>query len=135
MKVWPNRIRQRRNLAEIRFAYQKSRLYDKAVKAYLQADTLKSNHLWTLKHLAQCHKLSGDYSQAAFCFQKVLEFDPDNLHILMQTGQCLAALKNYPEAIKVFYKVEFLKHIRKRHDAPSAGATSCPVNTKKPPDV
>ncbi len=91
------------------FAYQKSRLYDKAVKAYLQADTLKSNHLWTLKHLAQCHKLSGDYSQAAFCFQKVLEFDPDNLHILMQTGQCLAALKNYPEAIKVFYKVEFLE--------------------------
>ena len=84
------------------FAYQKSKLYDKAVKAYLQADTIKPNHLWTLKHLAQCHKLSGDYSQAAFCFQKVLEFDPDNLHILMQTGQCLAALKNYPEAIKVF---------------------------------
>lgn len=91
------------------FAYQKSKLYDKAVKAYLQADTINPNHLWTLKHLAQCHKLSGDYSQAAFCFQKVLEFDPDNLHILMQTGQCLAALKNYPEAIKVFYKVEFLE--------------------------
>lgn len=91
------------------FAYQKNKLYDKAVKAYVQADALKANHLWTLKHLAQCHKLSGNYSQAAFCFQKVLEFDPDNLHILMQTGQCLAALKNYPEAIKVFYKVEFLE--------------------------
>lgn len=113
------------------FAYQKNKLYDKAVKAYVQADALKANHLWTLKHLAQCHKLSGNYSQAAFCFQKVLEFDPDNLHILMQTGQCLAALKNYPEAIKVFYKVEFLETHPEKHGVPSDGATSCPGNTKK----
>lgn len=42
-------------------------------------------------------------------YRKVLEADPDNLHLLMQTGQCLTALKNYPEAIKLFYKVEFLE--------------------------
>ena len=74
------------------FAYQKSKLYDKAVKAYLQADTIKPNHLWTLKHLAQCHKLSGDYSQAAFCFQKVLEFVPFGGRTQRSPAQAMAAL-------------------------------------------
>lgn len=91
------------------FAYQKNKDYEKAIRAYLQADALKSNHLWTLKQLAQCYKQSGDYAMAVTFYRKVLEADPDNLHLLMQTGQCLAALKNYPEAIKLFYKVEFLE--------------------------
>lgn len=91
------------------FAYQKDKNYEKAIRAYLQADALKANHTWTLKQLAQCYKLSGEYAQAATFYRKVLETDPDNLHLLMQTGQCLTALKNYPEAIKVFYKVEFME--------------------------
>lgn len=91
------------------FAYQKNKMYEKAIRAYLQADALKSNHLWTLKQLAQCYKLSGEYAQAATFYRKVLEADPDNLHLLMQTGQCLVALKNYSDAIKLFYKVEFME--------------------------
>lgn len=91
------------------FAYQKNKDYEKAIRAYLQADALKSNHVWTLKQLAQCYKHLGDYAQALTFYRKVLETDPDNLHLLMQTGQCLVALRNYPEAIKLFYKVEFME--------------------------
>lgn len=91
------------------FAYQKNKLYEKAVNAYQQADLIKPDHLWTLKHLAHCYKLSGDFSKATQVFQRVLAFDPDNLNTLMQVGQCLAAQKEYAEAIKLFFKVEFLE--------------------------
>lgn len=113
------------------FAYQKNKLYEKAVNAYQQADLIKPDHLWTLKHLAHCYKLSGDFSKATQVFQRVLAFDPDNLNTLMQVGQCLAAQKEYAEAIKLFFKVEFLESHPEKARAPSAGVTSCLGNTKK----
>lgn len=91
------------------FACQKNKLYEKAIHAYLQADLINPDHLWTLKHLAQCYKSSGNFSKAALYFQKALNLDPDNLNTLMQVGQCLAAQQKYTEAIKLFYKVEFLE--------------------------
>lgn len=38
------------------FCLQKEKRYQEAVDAYLKADMLKPDHLWTLRHLATCYR-------------------------------------------------------------------------------
>lgn len=91
------------------FALQKQKKYTEAIKAYMQADTLRPDHLWTLKHLAQCYKRIHSYEQALEYFRKVEEMQPDNLNLLLQIGQCLATLRFYDKALSYFFKVEYLE--------------------------
>lgn len=70
---------------------------------------LKPEHIWTLKHLAQCYKRSGDYEKALTYFQRVEEAQPENLNLLLQIGQCLAILRQYDKALAYFFKVEYLE--------------------------
>ena len=91
------------------FVYQKQKKYPEAIQAYTQADLLKPEHIWTLKHLAQCYKRSGDYEKALTYFQRVEEAQPENLNLLLQIGQCLAILRQYDKALAYFFKVEYLE--------------------------
>ena len=91
------------------FALQKQKKYAEAIKAYTQADLLRPDHLWTLKHLAQCYKRMHAYERALEYFHKVEEMQPDNLNVLLQIGQCLATLRLYDKALSYFFKVEYLE--------------------------
>ena len=95
-------------MQKIGFAYQKQSQFEKAIDAYLQADLLKADHLWTMKQLAKCYKKTGEYSEALKYLHRIKEIQPENLNTLLQIGQCLAITGKYNEAIKYFYKVEYL---------------------------
>lgn len=90
------------------FSLQKQKKYTEAIQAYQQADILRSDHLWTLKHLAQCYKRTHAYEQALEYFCKIEEIQPENLNILLQIGLCLATLRQYDKALSYFFKVEYL---------------------------
>lgn len=90
------------------YAYQKLNNYPEAVKNYQKADVVKPDHVWTLKHLAQCYKRMHDYERALHYFYRVSEALPDNLQVILQIGQCLATLRRYDEALAYFFKVEYL---------------------------
>ena len=90
------------------FSFQKMKRYEDAVNAYRQADILKPDHVWTLKHLAQCYKRMHDYEKALDYFYRVEAIQPDNLSLLLQIGQCLAAERDYSKALQYFFKVEYL---------------------------
>lgn len=96
-------------MQKLGFTYQKLKKYDEAIKAYSQADLFKPDHIWTLKHLAQCYKHTRQYEHALECYDKVKDMKPDDLNILFQMGQCLATLRRYTEALAYFFKVEYLE--------------------------
>ena len=92
----------------IGYCHQQLKAYLKAIEAYLQADAIQPNQLWTQRHLAVCYRLSQQYSQALFYYKKVEEAEPDNLKILLQIGFCLIQTQNYEGALPYFFKVDYL---------------------------
>lgn len=92
------------------YAYQKMGNIDKALDAYIKADTIQPDSLWTNRHIATCYRLKRDYKNAYEWYNKVLESTPDNHQIIYFTGSCLAELGQYEEAMKYFFKLDYLKN-------------------------
>lgn len=111
---------------------QKQKNYAEAIRLYKHADILASDNLWTNKHLAQCHKLSGNQEEALNYYRKVEAVQPDNLNIALQIGQCLTRLRNYAEALSYFYKVEYLE---KNPDNARRAIAWCSFLTQKYPEA
>jgi tetratricopeptide (TPR) repeat protein len=88
---------------------QKQKQYVSAIHMYEQADLLQPDNIWTVKHLAQCYKLSDNLEKALDYYRKVEDVQPDNLDIALQIGQVLVRMENYKEALSYFYKVEYLE--------------------------
>ncbi len=90
------------------FCYQKNKDYHKAIETYRQADLRKPDTLWTIRHLAQCHRLMKEPEAALPYYIKALEMQPDNLQLLLQTGECEVEMRLYDDAFTRFFKVEYL---------------------------
>ena len=100
------------------YILQKEKNYGGAIANYQWADTIQPDNLWTLKQLAQCHRMAGDYHKALEYYQTIEKSEPDNLTVAIHTGQCLVHLQNYDEALRYFHKVEYLgKHPEKARRA------------------
>lgn len=90
------------------YCLQKSKNYEKAIEAYMQADLLRADNVWTNRHLAICYRQLKQYDKALEYYRKVEAVQPENLTILTQIGHCLAELKRCEEALTYFFKVEYL---------------------------
>lgn len=90
------------------YCMQKSRGYEKAIEAYLQADLIKPDNIWTNRHLAMCYKQLSQFSKALEYYKKVEAVQNDNITILTQIGYCLIELKRHEEALNYFFKIEYL---------------------------
>lgn len=92
------------------FALQKTKQIDKAIEAYIKADTIKPDHLWTLRHLATCYRLKHDYQKALQYYKKIETITPDNHLMVYYMGSCLAELGKYDEALNYFFKLDFIEN-------------------------
>lgn len=90
------------------YCQQKECCYRTAIESYTKADILQPDSLWTMRHIAQCYRLIGDFENALHYYIAAEEIAPENLTLLLQTGECLAVLKRYDEAFARFFKVEYL---------------------------
>ena len=90
------------------YCMQKNKGYEKAIEAYLQADILKPDSIWTNRHLAMCYRQLNQLDKALIYYQKVEAAQPDNLNVLTQIGHCLVGLKRYDEALNYFFKVDYI---------------------------
>lgn len=91
------------------YALQKSRQYEEAISAYLKADTIKPDNVWTNRHLATCYRMTRQFGEALTYYRKVEETAPENKNILFYIGNCLAELHQYDEALNLFFKLDFLE--------------------------
>lgn len=91
------------------YAFQKQKKVSEAIDAYLKADTIKPDNVWTNRHLAICYRLSRNFSKALEYYRKAEEAIPENHSIVFYIGSCLAELQQYEEALNHFFKLDFME--------------------------
>ncbi|AVM51571.1 tetratricopeptide repeat protein [Bacteroides zoogleoformans] len=92
------------------YCLQKEKRYKEAVNAYLKADILKPEHIWTIRHLATCYRQMKDFATALKYYKKAESIQPENHNILFYVGSCLAELERYEEALQYFFKLDFIEN-------------------------
>ena len=93
---------------EMGYCRQKAGEYDAAIEYYHKADIIKPDTLWTIRHIAQCHRMKRNLKEAVPYYLQAEQLAPENRSVLLQTGECLAALKKYDDAFTRFFKIEYL---------------------------
>jgi tetratricopeptide (TPR) repeat protein len=91
------------------YALQRTQQYEDALEAYRRADILQPDNGWTLRHTAQCYRLTGNPEAALELLLQAEKRSADNLSLQIQIGDCLVDLKRYDDALTRFFKVDYLK--------------------------
>ena len=91
------------------YCLQKEKRYKEAVSAYIKADVLKPDHVWTIRHLATCYRQMKDFTSALEYYKKSEAIQPENHNVLFYVGSCLAELEKYEEALQYFFKLDFME--------------------------
>ena len=88
------------------YSYQQTSQLNKALEAYLKADIIQPDDLWTIRKIALCYKLSGNHEKALEFYQHADFLKPDQTSTLLHIGQCLVVLERYKEALLVYSKLD-----------------------------
>ena len=91
------------------YAYQRCNNYKEAIESYNRSDILRPDNLWTMRHLAQCYRLTGQPDEALQMLLAIESADPDNMTLQMQIGQCYVEQEKYSQALARFHKVEYIQ--------------------------
>ena len=79
-----------------------------ALSAYLRADIIHPDKIWTLKRIAQIYKLQNNFSKAIEYYEQILIITPDVSSIILNLGQCYYQISEYDKALNCYYKVELI---------------------------
>ncbi len=90
------------------YCLEKTGRLDKAVEAYKNSQLLDSTNRWTMRRLAWCLRLTGQYGEAEKQLRQLLDFEPDDYNLNFQLGTCLMNRSRIPEALNHFFKLEFI---------------------------
>ncbi len=91
---------------KIGFSYQKNAQINQALNAYIKADLILPDDLWTVKKIAICHRLSGDYEKALEAYRHADFLKPGEFNTNMQIANCLIQLEKYKAALQVYADIE-----------------------------
>ena len=58
------------------YCLQKEKRYKEAIESYRKADVLKPDHVWTIRHLATCHRQLRDFATALEYYRKAEAMQP-----------------------------------------------------------
>ena len=89
------------------FCYQMDEQFDAAIDAYLKADLILPDHLWTIKKLAACYRQAKQPEKALAYYQKLDVLQPESSSVALNIGHLLLDLNRPEEALKHYFKVEF----------------------------
>ena len=93
---------------KIGYCRQMTEDYSGALTAYLQADIIKPDKVWTMRRIATCYRRLKQPEKALGYYQRTEQLQPENLNVQLQLGHCLFELKQYDEALKYYFKVDYL---------------------------
>jgi tetratricopeptide (TPR) repeat protein len=94
---------------KIGYCKQKEKKYAEAIDAYLKADMLQPDNLWTNRHLAACYRIIRSFEKALKYYREIETIQPDDSNVLFYIGSCFAGLERYDEALNYFYKLDLLE--------------------------
>lgn len=90
------------------YSLQQSGRIEDALEMYSRSEMLRPDSVWTLRRLAQCHKLLNHHRQALDYYQRLEAKKPDDVTLNLNIGHCHLALNNIEEALKHYFKAEYL---------------------------
>ena len=96
------------------YCHQKLKQYDQAITAYIKADMIKADNIWTNSHLAICYRATEQYDKALYYYQAVEKVQPENLSTLFYIGMCYTSMEQYDKALQYFFKMDFIKNNNKK---------------------
>lgn len=112
VKVFETLLPMAENKASIyqKMGYSEQKLgnHDAALRLYEQAEMLDSSNKWTWRRIAACHRVLGNPVKALQYYDRLLADDVDNLSLTLQKANALAESGRNSEALKLYFKVEFL---------------------------
>jgi tetratricopeptide (TPR) repeat protein len=91
------------------YMYQQTSQFQKALDAYLKADIIQPDDLWTIRKIALCYRLSGNFEKSLEFYQQANSIQPDQIKILMQIGRCYIELGKFKEALNIYFKIDSLE--------------------------
>lgn len=93
-----------------KMGYARQKLGDipAAITLYEKAEMLDPHNRWTWRRLAACYRLAGNPRKALEYYERLAKAKPDDLGLTLQRAGALAEDGRYADALKLYFKVEFL---------------------------
>lgn len=79
-----------------------------ALEAYLQAELVLPDSLWTLKRIAACYRLEKNPAKALEYYRKAVLLAPNDLVLTFNMGHALVESGDYANALQQYFKAEIL---------------------------
>lgn len=90
------------------YCYEQEGQTDKAVDFYELANALKPDSEWTLRRLATCQRLIGNYSESFRAYSELATLRTEDANVSLHQAECLIHLERYEEAFKFLFKADYL---------------------------
>lgn len=90
------------------YCHEQLKQYVLATADYEKVELLKPNDVWTLKHLALCYRAVNDTEKAIANYKRAEALQPDNVALANNIANCLLEGGRIEEALKYFFKVDYL---------------------------
>ncbi len=82
------------------YCYQQTSQLVQALEAYKKSDLIQSDDFWTLRKIAMCYRLLGDYENATHFYQELKRLRPNNISVRLQLVDCLNKTNQIKEALE-----------------------------------
>ncbi|MDD6209271.1 MAG: tetratricopeptide repeat protein [Bacteroidales bacterium] len=89
------------------FCHQLLQQTEAALDAYLKAELIQSDHIWTLKKIALCYRQLKQPEKALTYYKRLEALQPENRNIQLNLGHLLLETGKTEEALKYYFQVEF----------------------------
>jgi len=88
------------------YSYQQTSQLQKALDAYLKADIIQPDDGWTIRKIALCYWLLGNFEKALEFYQHADFLKPNQPNVLLHVGHCYLELGKFKEALNVYFRLD-----------------------------
>ncbi|MDE5607603.1 MAG: tetratricopeptide repeat protein [Muribaculaceae bacterium] len=92
------------------YCYERTGNIEEALRYYEQAELLDAGSVWTLRHIARCHRLLGQPAKALEYYRRVAEKegDSESIQTVIAMGNCYLDMAQWGEASGQYFKARYL---------------------------
>ncbi len=105
---------------KLAFAHQSAGHLHEALDNYLRYELADGDDAWNLKHIAACYRALKDFDRALTYYNKAQALQPDNVSLCLNIGHCLLEQGKTAEALKQYFKADFMPEAKHRAWRPIA---------------
>ncbi len=91
---------------KIGYCHQQLSDIKSALEAFLKADIIQPDDLWTTKKIALCYKLLGNFEKAIEYYKHADFLRPNQQKMLLQIANCYLELDQYKHALEIYAGLE-----------------------------